>query len=78
MSFLNQLLAGFFEKFKTQSPSIYFAISLAITGAFALSQSDVFTSLFPDAPWLSQTVEVVAFLYAVISGTHTSHITKAK
>lgn len=78
MSFLNQLLASFFEKFKTQSPTAYFVISLIITGAFVLSQSDVFTALFPNAPWLNKSVEVIAFAYALISGTHTSKYTQTK
>ncbi len=69
---LNQILAAFFEKFKTKNPTVYGVISLVLIGVYAALSSGTFSDTFGAPEWLAKVLEYLAFALAVLTGTHTS------
>lgn len=69
---LNQILAAFFEKFKTKNPTVYGVISLVLIGLYAALSSGTFSETFGTPDWLVKVLEYLAFALAVLTGTHTS------
>lgn len=73
---VNQILAAFFEKFKSKNQKAFAAFVVVITGVYILLSSGEFTALFGTDPIVARILEIVTVVYAALKGVHTSYITK--
>lgn len=75
---LTELLAKFFQTFKTKNPKVFGIIALVLIALFAAVQNPIFSEIFGTSAATNKIIEVLTFLVAVIAGTHTSEITNKK
>lgn len=74
---LQLFLAKFFERFKTKNPKAFAIIIVVLTGVFAALNTQEFATLTGSPAWLTTVLKVLVFALALLTGTHTSAITKS-
>ena len=72
---MNDFIASILNKFKTDNPKLFGVIALLLTGIFAILNSPDFVSTFGSPEWLTTALKYTAFVLALVSGSHTAHLT---
>ena len=75
---INQFLATFFAKFKTNNPKEFAIFVILITGFYVLLSSGEFTAILGTPTWVASVLSVVTVIYAALKGVHTTETLKGK
>jgi len=75
---IQELLARFFQTFKTKNPVIYGVIALVLFGVFEALQNPIFSETFGTSDATNKILEILTVITLALSGTHTSELTKKK
>ncbi len=71
---INQILIGFFDKFKSSKPKQFAVLVLVLTALNLLLASGEFITLLGTPKWLNTVVLVVSLLYTAVKGVDTKSL----
>lgn len=73
MEFLQQLLAGFLDRFKTNNPVVFAIVAVVLlTINYAASNAIEWGLLDPTtSPWITNAIDILTQILIVITGTRT-------
>lgn len=79
MDFLNQILAGLLNKFKTSSPNVYAIIILLVIGLNVLLTNESFLALIPEGnEWVTTLAKWISIAYGFLLSSPTFGFLSAK
>ena len=73
MEFLQQLLAGFLDKFKTKSPMVFAVVAVLLISLNQISGNAIEWGLLDPTtmPWLPKAMDILTQILIVITGSRT-------
>lgn len=71
---INQILIGFFDKFKSSNPAQFALLVTVLTGLNILLMNDEFVASFGAPKWVTTAAQVVLLLYTAVKGVDTKSL----
>lgn len=72
MEFLNQLLAGFVDKFKAKNPKIYTLIMIALAVVYLACEMLLSGGVFDDTSLVPRIIQIIDVVFMALVGTKTA------